>query len=439
MACAVAEHLERALREWPEGALCVCLSGGLDSSVVLHALAALPAARARGLRALHVDHGLHPESAHWAEHAMSFAHKLSVHLDVLCVHVASARGQGLEAAARRARYAALRQHLHAGEIALTAHHADDQAETVLLRLMRSASVAGLGAMRPWRRFAAGYLARPLLDVSRQALCEYAERARIVYLEDPANRDPRHARTLLREQVLPALRARWPDAVHRIAHSATLLRGAAARLARDTATQLAALRGVDPATLDAQGLRALDAHTRNDVLRVWFLDLGLAPPDSRALTQILRTVLDARGDATVLLRWPGGVLRRYRQTLYAESEHGLRATHWPNHWNGHAPLCADDGASLRFEPAVAGMWRITSRIGGERMNMAASRPSQCVKHMLQELGVPPWLRARAPLLWHADELWAVGDWLQSEACRAWQRTHDTRLIYAPALTAPGALG
>jgi tRNA(Ile)-lysidine synthase len=432
-------QLDRALREWPQGPCCVLVSGGLDSTVLLHATASLPAARARGLRALHVDHNLHPNSNIWAQRVQACARALEVPLTVVRVDVTDVRGQGLEAAARRARYAALRQHLSAGETALTAHHADDQAETVLLRLMRGASIAGLGAMRPWRRFGPGYLARPLLNLPRQRLRGYADAHRLTWIDDPANRDTRHARTQLRERVLPALRERWPDAASRIARSAELLRGAATRLARDTAARLAALRGVDPACLDAQGLRALDASTRADVLRAWYVDLGLAPPDARALGQLERTVLDARPDATVLLRWPGGVLRRYRNTLYAESEHGVRPTRWPAQWDGRDILHADDGATLRFEPQVSGNWRVSVRAGGERMRMADARPTQCVKHLLQELGIPPWLRARAPFLWQGDELWAVGDWLQSQPCRAWQIAHGTRLIYAPRLTAPRGLG
>ncbi|MFN9740117.1 MAG: tRNA lysidine(34) synthetase TilS, partial [Pseudomonadota bacterium] len=163
------EALAQALAAWPPGALRVAASGGLDSTALLHALAAEPAARARGLSAIHVDHGLHPDSARWAAAVRAQAAALSVPLQVQRVQVEAGGAGGLEAAARAARHAAFADALHAGEILVAAHHADDQAETLLLRLLRAAGPEGLRGMRALRPFAAGWLARPWLGLPRDAI------------------------------------------------------------------------------------------------------------------------------------------------------------------------------------------------------------------------------------------------------------------------------
>ncbi|HRA38902.1 MAG TPA: tRNA lysidine(34) synthetase TilS, partial [Pseudomonadota bacterium] len=202
--------LRQALAGWPPGGLLLALSGGPDSSALLHALAAEPLARARGLRALHVDHALHPASAEWARHAQATCTDAGIALQVVPVDV-RARGTGLEAAAREARYAALRAAQREGELVLTAHHADDQAETLLWRLLRGAGPQGLAAMRPLRRFGRGWLARPWLALPRAAICAYLDRHAIAWIDDPANADPRHDRSFLRHAVLPLLQSRWPQA------------------------------------------------------------------------------------------------------------------------------------------------------------------------------------------------------------------------------------
>ncbi|HJT96837.1 MAG TPA: tRNA lysidine(34) synthetase TilS, partial [Rhodanobacteraceae bacterium] len=195
----LAGTLDAALAGAPPGAVCVGYSGGLDSTVLLHALAASSAARARSLRALHVDHGLHADSAAWADHCRTFAATLAVPLDVVRVAVGTTRGQGLEAAARNARYAAFEAALAPGELVALAHHRDDQTETVLLKLLRGAGPEGLAGMRALRPLGPGHLWRPLLDVPRDALRDYAQMHGLAFLDDPSNADTRHARNFLRAE------------------------------------------------------------------------------------------------------------------------------------------------------------------------------------------------------------------------------------------------
>jgi len=422
-------ELEQALAAWPAGALRVAVSGGLDSTALLHALAALPAARARGLAAIHVDHGLHPHSAEWAARVAAQARALDVPLRVQRVQVDPDAGLGIEGAARAARHAAFADALHGGEILVAAHHADDQAETVLLRLLRAAGPEGLRGMRALRPFASGWLARPWLGVPRAAIRDWAQARQLDWIEDPSNADPRFERNHLRLAVMPQLAARWPHAATALARSAALLDAVAMRDAHAMAAELARRRGADPAVLDATGLAALDAAHRGALLRHWLLELGLPPPDARALAELGRRLAAPRADAATVVRWPGAELRLWRGALYAMAPLPPAPRGWSLDWDGRQPLSLPGGSSLRFDGAIAALpLRVAPRAGGERIVLSPRRPSQSIKHALQSLGVPPWRRARAPLLWHGDALWAVGDWLLSPPLRDWLDAHGARLAW-----------
>ncbi|MFT4249068.1 MAG: tRNA lysidine(34) synthetase TilS, partial [Pseudomonas sp.] len=250
----------------------VGFSGGLDSSVLLHWLACSPAQRARGLSALHVHHGLHPQADAWSRHCAAACAALDVPLRVVRVQVTRDAGEGLEAAARHARHAAFAEHLGHGQRLALAHHRDDQAETFLLRALRASGPDGLAAMTVQRPFAAGTLWRPLLEVSRVALLDYARRHRLAWIEDPANASLEHDRNFLRHRILPLLRERWPHADAALARSATLSGEAKDLLAIDEATALDAL--LDPhGALDLDGLRSRPAPLRARLLRRWVADTG----------------------------------------------------------------------------------------------------------------------------------------------------------------------
>ncbi len=419
--------LRQALAGWPPGGLLLALSGGPDSSALLHALAAEPLARARGLRALHVDHALHPASAEWARHAQATCTDASIALQVVPVDV-RARGTGLEAAAREARYAALRAAQREGELVLTAHHADDQAETLLWRLLRGAGPQGLAAMRPLRRFGRGWLARPWLALPRAAIRAYLDRHAIAWIDDPANADLRHDRSFLRHAVLPLLQSRWPRAAGGLARSAAMLDHGARQLRADARRLLARWRGLDPATLRWAALAAATPVLRGAVLREWLLDLGLAPPGASALAAIERELLAARPDAKPCVRWPGAELRRHRELLHAMAPLARTAAAYALDWDGRAPLQLPDGlGSLVLDGAPAGLaLQVRPRRGGERIRLLADGPNRELKHVLQELGLPPWHRARLPLVWRGETLLAAGD----VACDHALRASGARLRWLP---------
>jgi tRNA(Ile)-lysidine synthase len=404
------EQLRHSLLLQPPGPLAVGFSGGLDSSVLLHALAALPEARARGLRALHVDHRLQPASADWARHCAGFCAGLGIAFECRAVTVEPA-GHGLEAAARDARYQAFEHWLQPGETLLLAHHRDDQIETLLLRLLRGASGAGLG-MPAQRRLGRGRLWRPLLETGRDALLAYARTCQLDWIDDPSNADPRHDRNFLRHQVLPLLRQRWPRADPALAASARLLAEDAELIERMTDDVLAAAIGDDPHTLALAPLRPLSPVLVRHLLRRWLRGLGLPLPPASILQRLQTELIDAGVDRQPCLRWGEVELRRHRDRLHAGRCQPAVARDWSLDWDGSRtlPLPGSFG-SLTLEPAVAALlpMRVQPRRGGERI-LLPGRPRRSLKHLLQELGLPPWQRARLPLLFAADdgELLAAGD-------------------------------
>ncbi|WP_232821094.1 tRNA lysidine(34) synthetase TilS, partial [Dyella sp. C11] len=246
------DTLQRALHEQSQGELCVAYSGGPDSTALLHALSQLPAARARGLRALHVDHGLHADSHAWASHCRQLAHEWGVMCLVMRVDVDHARGYGLEAAAREARYRVFAAALKHDEHLLLAHHRNDQVETVLLKLLRGAGPEGLGGMRAMRRLGQGMLWRPLLETPRDVLRDYVAQHELPCIDDPSNNDARLSRNFLRHEILPRLSQHWPQAEDSIVHSARLHRSAADALERQWRIEQARLLDPHSGSLDAHG-------------------------------------------------------------------------------------------------------------------------------------------------------------------------------------------
>lgn len=308
---ALLEHLERLA----PGPLAVGFSGGMDSSVLLHALAQLPQARARGLRAIHIDHGLHADAGAWARHAQTFASALDIPLTIAAVRVDGAAGTGLEDAARRARFAAFAQALRPGEILALAQHRGDQAETVLLKLLRGAGPEGLAGMRVLRPLANGLLWRPLLDVPRAQLREYALTHKLDWIEDPSNARTDLSRNFLRHEILPRLGQQWSQVEAALAHSATWQRAAADYIDAQAASALASLRGTDPATLDWRGWLALPDALRDPVLRRWLRACALDEPNHFHVVELERQLL-AAPDRHPSVTFASTQLRRIRDRLHA---------------------------------------------------------------------------------------------------------------------------
>jgi len=420
-------------------AVLVGLSGGLDSIVLLHLLAMQPHIRDAGLRAIHVHHGLQSAADDWAAHCRVVCDALDLPLQVVRVEVARDAGTGLEAAARSARRNAFTDALRDGEVLALAHHRDDQAETFLLRALRASGPDGLAAMRPWQCFGAGWLWRPLLGVSRTDLLAHARTHGLRWIEDPSNDDTAHDRNFLRHRVLPLLRERWPAADAALARSAALAAEAGDLLIDDDASALDAARTPDPHTLSVTALAALPRARRARVLRRWIDALGLPPLPAQGVAHIEGDLLAAAADASAAFEWQGCSVRRWRDLLHAGARPDPLPSTWHVAWDGRTPLALPGGGELRLEGADGFETPLSAhpRGGGERIQLPGRAHSHALKHVLQDLGVPPWQRERLPLLSDADgRVQAAGDLVVSAPFEAWLRARGAHLAWRDA--APGAI-
>lgn len=418
------------------GRIVVGYSGGLDSGVLLHALARTPALRARGLRAIHVHHGLQAGADDWAAHCEATCARLDAPCSVVHVDVPRDSGKGLEAAARAARHAAFAAQLEPGDVIALAHHRDDQAETVLLRALRASGPDGLAAMRALRPFANGWLWRPLLALPRAQLRAYAQAHGLQWLEDPSNASDGADRNFLRNRVLPLLRTRWPQAEAALSTVATLQAEACALLDAGDADALATARTRDPAVLRLDRLRALPDARRARVLRRWIEGLHLHPLPARAVAWCNADLDTGRGDRVPCFDWAGHRLQRWRGLLQAAPVRAPLDAGFTSQWDGHAPLPMPDGGRLWLDGATDRHdWTARARQGGERIRLPGRAHSHALKHVLQSLGVPPWVRAHLPLLVDADgRMLAAGDLAFDAGFDAWLRNGALRLHWSP----PGAM-
>jgi tRNA(Ile)-lysidine synthase len=312
--------VQRTVRELAGGSgrlrCAVAWSGGLDSTVLLHALRAGGAGRAGvAVRAIHVDHGLQAASVRFRQFCERTAHRWRVPLAVAKVRVRVPRGGSLEEAARQARRAALLRALEPGELLLTAQHADDQLETVLLALLRGAGPRGLAGMPAAMPIEGTWLLRPLLGIERAAIIAYARACGIEWVEDPTNSQERFDRNYLRARVLPVLRERWPAVARTAARSARHCAIAAAALETAAARDLDA--AADGAGLAIAVLRRFSTARRAAVLRAWIQRAGARAPNERHLLQV-EAMMAARRDAHPELRLPDCVLRRAGAMLVIET-------------------------------------------------------------------------------------------------------------------------
>jgi len=412
------DRLLAILRSWGmPGRYLVGYSGGGDSQVLLALLAELHSRLGAPLLALHVDHGLQPQAPAWTLHCQRSCERLGVPLSVVEVRVACRPGESLEAVARAVRYRALAGLMQAGDLLLTAHHQDDQAETLLLQLLRGSGVEGLAAMPALAAFPPGRLGRPLLDFPRESLRAYAKAAGHDWVEDPSNRDVARDRNFLRHRVLPLLRERWPACGQTLARSAGHCAEARHLIEQMTGSEIEGCAGAVPGSLSIERLCVLDEPRRRAVLRGWIAERGFLRPDVKHLERVLREVLPARADRNPLVRWPGCEIRRYRHQLFALAPLPPRPQvilPW-----SEETLCLPDGLGvLRAVPGDGPgidppcWWQMPKQVVF-RPAERACRPLGQVHHrplkkLYQERGVPAWLRPYVPLVLVGGELVAVAD-------------------------------
>jgi tRNA(Ile)-lysidine synthase len=415
----------------------IAYSGGLDSSVLLHELAAT---NADSIRAVHVHHGLHPDADAWAQHCERECRALKISLTVCRVQINQAQGSGLEAAARDARYRAMKAQMHTNEILVTAHHQNDQAETILQRLMRASGSQGLASMRAYTHANGMPQYRPLLGVSRNALLAHAQARGFSWIEDPSNASAHFDRNFIRGQVIPLLETRWPHAVSMLSRSADILQQEHQCLQEQAALYLSQIQTLDPKVIDVCKLRDLSLAWRAQVLRYWLAELKQPALPASVLQQIERELLSSKAeDSEACVRWEGTCLYRWRDVLVCTPEMLPISANWQQNWHGIEPVVMPDeqrwgwlsNAPINISSAdihhyFDGPLRLSIRQGGEKIQLPKRQHRSSIKQCLQAIGIPPWQRQRLPLLSNQQgECLAFGDVLISEKLLQFQQMHGLR--------------
>lgn len=410
------ENVDAVLRRHVrrDARLRVGLSGGIDSVVLLHALARGLRWPAAQLSAVHVNHGLSPHASIWADFCKRLCRRLGVPLQIVAVEVK--RGNSTEAAARAARYGVFAA--GGAEPVVLAHNRDDQAETVLLQLLRGAGPRGLSAMPEMKAASGGMPAvlRPLLDVPRSVISAYARRHRLRWVDDASNRDRTYLRNFLRHDVMPQLLKKLPGA------DATLARAARHQAEASALLDVLAVQDLGPrqvpGMLPLAQLSPLAPHRARNMLRYFLRCNDVKMPDADRLDELLRQTTTARRDARMCIEMGEAVeLRRFRDALYI-----VRALPRPEEsfeltWDGRGMLALPQlggvlrlarrkGKGISTHALREAPLRVRVRRGSETLRLRAGGRRRTVRNLLQEAGLPPWIRDRLPFLYLGDGLAAV---------------------------------
>ncbi len=399
----------------------VAWSGGRDSSVLLHALLTSSRTSATPLVAVHVNHQLQAAADDWQAHCEREAKSLGVTFQALQASVPDNSPGGTEAAARHLRYKALSRLLAPGDWLLSAHHRNDQAETLLLNVMRGSGIAGLAGIGEFQPLAEGHLVRPMRDVPAALIAAYAAQYELSWVQDPSNDDTAFDRNFVRHEVLPLFESRWPAAISSLARSTVLAGEAESLLAELAAIDLA--QAGDPACMDAGVLMSLSEPRQRNLLRHAIRELGLPLPPARKLERIVTELLPARADARPLVQWQGGEARRYRSRLYLRTPLPAAIDAPDYRLAAGTTLALGDGlGELQLVPGVGGIapalaasgLAVRFRAGGETLRPAGRDHTHALKKLLQEAAIVPWMRSRLPLFYAGDDLVAVADLWIAEA-------------------------
>jgi tRNA(Ile)-lysidine synthase len=410
---------------------CVALSGGLDSVTLLHALHEIASDLDAPLEAVHVNHGLHGDALEWENFCEALCVSLDIPLISLQLELRPLRGLSLEALAREARYSIIAEQLAEGEMLLTAHHGDDQAETLLLQLLRGAGVPGLASMPLLREWKSGWLARPLLNFSRDELEAWAGEHGLRWREDPSNLETDIRRNYLRHEVIPLLREQWPGLVTTLGRSARHC-AEAGRILREAAEEdlMLILDLARPWQLPLQGLAVLSPERQKNLLRYWIGSRDLPLPAEKVLARVQCELMPAREDAVPQVDWEGGQLRRYRGQLYLMPPLPTAPdTDQVLEWDGRDRLQLPRGLGS-LVPREPASWLqegvlVRFRQEGMKCQPAGRDGERSFKRLCQDLHIPPWLRSRVPLLVRDGRLLAVADYcccapLSAENPVLWER-------------------
>lgn len=405
-----------SLTDIAEKPLYLAYSGGIDSQCLLHVLASLRDELNLNLTAVHIHHGLQQAADEWLAFCQQQAARLEVTFLSRHCELKDINQSGVESAARQARYQALAAVLPVDAVLLTAQHRDDQAETLLLQLLRGAGPRGLAAMpADGMRFGLQIL-RPLLSVDRRQIEAYAHEHKLDWREDPSNQDVRFNRNYLRHRLMPVIQERWPQASQTLARSAGVM-AESQQLLNELAEQDLTQANVSESerSIDLQQLAKLSAARQRNLLRFMFGHWQLAFPSYQKLDELRDVMLNAKADAQPLVFWADVFARRYQGRLYFTT--GSSEAESPDPVQLNSPPKAtilDENWQLSWDKSLNGIseqfltqpLHIEYRAGGEQFKPAGERHSKPLKHWLQIWRVPPWQRQRIPLIYSGEKLLAV---------------------------------
>ncbi len=398
--------------------LAVALSGGIDSVVLLHLLVTLSKQMQFTLSAVHINHGISSNAVRWSKFCRDLCHAYDIPITVTQLNIRKESGVSLEAAARYGRYQVF-NHLTSDYVIL-AQHLDDQAETLLLQLLRGAGTKGLGAMPILRKQTsdvAPQILRPLLDVSRSKIEEYAKQNTLNWINDESNDNTVFDRNFLRHEILPLLGKRYPAYQKTLSRSSHHLAEAS-----DLLNELAEIDSKDciiSGKLQVNKLRLLSIPRAKNLLRFTLSQQGATLPSTTKLDDMLHQLLSSRIDAQLHIPFGNTEVRCYQGSMYVLPRKPPPKTEWQITWQGEKLLKLDNSNSfinfshsknmgINFQKLVENPVTIRQRLGGERFCPDCKRPRRSLKNLLQEASIPPWDRKILPLLFSGDQLvWVPG--------------------------------
>lgn len=398
----------------------VGFSGGADSTALLQAMnesrLRLPAA----IHALHFNHGLQADASRWQEHCRAFCEARGIPFRSERLEIDLTTRTGREEAARASRYRAVARILGEGEMYLTAHHAEDLAETLFLNLMRGSGIEGLAGIPVLRTLARGWVARPLLEMHRSELVAYLEARGISWLTDPSNSDTSFDRNYLRQELFPQLERRWPGLVRRLSRTARNARVSADAMARFIESQSGDLV-CDRLKMPLQRLLELDPGMQTLILRQWLRRHAVPALPEQRLQEFLKQLARAAVDSRAEVQWDDWMIKHYGRDLWLHRRRPYLPCPETPWREGMRLELGQDAGRLLLEGKPAAIppgWRVRARRPGDRMRLWPDGPSRTLKHFFQSASIPPWLRSGIPVLeWDGVPV-ALGDWMLGHRLRAW---------------------
>lgn len=400
----------------------IAYSGGIDSHVLLHLYASDEQLKTQ-ITAVYINHGLQKQAESWAKHCESVCDNVGVKFLSITVNATAKPGESPEEAARNARYEALKPLLGKDDVLLLAQHSEDQLETVLLQLFRGSGLKGLSGMPESIAFGCGKLVRPLLDISKADIIEYAKAHELDWIEDPSNQQSDYDRNFLRNDIIPLLKQRWSSLDKTVSRSAKHCANAQVLLADLADDLLTTVINHSDNTLCLNRLQSYSLLQQRLIIRQWFQHLGLKMPSQDFVQRVIEQVVAAREDADPVLSTKSYSIRRYRDKLYClKPSQKIVADDliWPS---GEALLkiaedvsfeAVESSSGITSEQWLASKITLKFRSGGETIKLPGRSGHHSLKNLYQEVGIPPWERLRVPLIYLDGKLAAVGEhWISAE--------------------------